>query len=196
MEISTHATLKNVLQTPTTNNQVTSLAEQQQFNATLQASLTDQPQQITIQSGDTLSALALKYHTTVANLAQINNIANPDLIYAGNHLTITSLDKPQASASQATNTPTASTSITTSQASPSTLNDDETSARAYIVSHESGGSYTARNGRYIGKYQLDRNYLNGDFSPANQEIVAQNYVMQRYGSWVNAMSHWKIHHWY
>lgn len=37
----------------------------------------------TIQWGDTLSALALKYHTTVATLAQINNIPNPDVIKAG-----------------------------------------------------------------------------------------------------------------
>lgn len=38
---------------------------------------------IIIQKGDTLSMLAAEYNTTVAELARINNIANPNLIYAG-----------------------------------------------------------------------------------------------------------------
>ncbi len=33
--------------------------------------------------GDTLSGIALRYHTTVAHLAAVNGIANPNLIYAG-----------------------------------------------------------------------------------------------------------------
>lgn len=36
-----------------------------------------------IKSGDTLSALAARYHTSVGTLAKLNNIKNPDLIYAG-----------------------------------------------------------------------------------------------------------------
>lgn len=43
---------------------------------------------ITIKWGDTLWALAIKYNTTVAELARINNIANPNLIYAGNKLKV------------------------------------------------------------------------------------------------------------
>ena len=38
---------------------------------------------ITIKWGDTLSALAIKYETTVSELASLNNIKNPNLIYAG-----------------------------------------------------------------------------------------------------------------
>lgn len=38
---------------------------------------------ITIRWGDTLSELAIKYNTTVAILVELNNISNPDLIYAG-----------------------------------------------------------------------------------------------------------------
>lgn len=42
-----------------------------------------------IQKGDTLSEIATKYETTVENLLEWNsNIANPDLIYAGDYLVI------------------------------------------------------------------------------------------------------------
>lgn len=41
-----------------------------------------------IKSGDTLSELALKYHTTVPVLCEINNIKNPNMIYAGNKIFI------------------------------------------------------------------------------------------------------------
>ncbi len=43
---------------------------------------------ITIQPGDTLWELAVLYGTTVENLAAWNNIANPNLIYAGEQLRI------------------------------------------------------------------------------------------------------------
>ena len=38
----------------------------------------------TVKKGDTLGAIALKYHTTVANLMALNpRITNANLIYAG-----------------------------------------------------------------------------------------------------------------
>ena len=45
-------------------------------------------QVITIKWGDTLWALSRKYGTTVEELARINNIKNPDLIYAGDTLKV------------------------------------------------------------------------------------------------------------
>ena len=42
----------------------------------------------TIQPGDTLSEIALRYGTTVSALAALNNIADPNLIYAGNTIRI------------------------------------------------------------------------------------------------------------
>lgn len=46
----------------------------------------------TIKTGDTLSAIASKYDTTVAVLVEINNISNPDLIYAGETILLSSDD--------------------------------------------------------------------------------------------------------
>lgn len=37
----------------------------------------------TVKKGDTLSKIANKYNTTVAQLVKLNNIKNPDLIYPG-----------------------------------------------------------------------------------------------------------------
>ena len=41
-----------------------------------------------IKQGDCLSVLAQRYHTTVKTLCELNNIKNPDKIYAGNKLLI------------------------------------------------------------------------------------------------------------
>ncbi len=46
--------------------------------------------EIIIQRGDTLTELAIKYNTTVARLVEMNNIANPNLIYAGATLIVPS----------------------------------------------------------------------------------------------------------
>lgn len=41
-----------------------------------------------VKRGDTLSEIALKYSTTVSNIASLNNIGNPNLIYPGQKLAI------------------------------------------------------------------------------------------------------------
>lgn len=70
------------------------------------------------------------------------------------------------------------------------------SSANYIASSESGGSYSARNGQYIGKYQLSASYLHGDYSPANQERVARQYAISRYGSWQAAANFHRTHGWW
>ncbi|MEL1196090.1 LysM domain-containing protein, partial [Staphylococcus epidermidis] len=40
------------------------------------------------------------------------------------------------------------------------------SSKEWIAQKESGGSYSARNGQLIGRYQLSASYLNGDYSAA------------------------------
>lgn len=77
-----------------------------------------------------------------------------------------------------------------------TISLSDSSARDWIAARESGGSYTATNGNYYGKYQLSRSYLHGDYSAANQDRVANQYVAAQYGSWQGAVNHWKEHGWY
>ena len=73
---------------------------------------------------------------------------------------------------------------------------DSSSAKEWIAQKESGGSYSATNHRYIGRYQLDSSYLGGDHSPENQERVADTYVAGRYGSWEAAQQFWLANGWY
>lgn len=75
-------------------------------------------------------------------------------------------------------------------------NSSEASAKEIIASRESGGSYTARSGRYYGRYQLDLSYLKGDLSVANQERTADKYVQNRYTTWTNALAHSDAYGWY
>lgn len=88
----------------------------------------------------------------------------------------------------------AQTQATTSYTS--NASGSEEAAKAWIAGRESGGSYSARNGQYIGKYQLSASYLGGDYSAANQERVADNYVKSRYGSWTGAQKFWQTNGWY
>ena len=78
----------------------------------------------------------------------------------------------------------------------SSVSGSEAEAKEWIAQKESGGSYTATNGRYIGRYQLTDSYLNGDHSVENQERVADAYVAGRYGSWTAAKNFWLNNGWY
>lgn len=72
----------------------------------------------------------------------------------------------------------------------------EAAAKEWIAQRESGGDYNATNGRYIGRYQLDSSYLDGDYSEENQEAAASRYIEDRYGSWSAAKEHWEANGWY
>ena len=163
----------------------------QQFSNTLK--------KIQVKYGDTVSELAEQYGTTTDAIVQANNLRDPNFILAGQNLVIPAQGQSVQAVSQAqTVESTGSSSSSESEVSAVGTGESsaEASARAWIVQRESGGDYNARNGKYIGKYQLDRSYLNGDYSPANQEKTAERYVKQRYGSWVNAQKHWQTHNWY
>lgn len=48
----------------------------------------NEPVYYTIKWGDTLSEIAVMFNTTVVRLCELNNISNPDLIYAGNTIRV------------------------------------------------------------------------------------------------------------
>ena len=172
----------------------------------------------TVQAGDTLSSISYKLGRNldfVDQLAQNNNIADKNLIFVGQQLTIK--DDGEVVVNDQNNQPTAVAQVQTqpaaqttaaaqsaaSQAPASTQSmytsavaGSDAAAKAWIAARESGGSYTAQNGQYYGKYQLSSSYLNGDYSATNQERVADNYVASRYGSWTAAQQFWQGHGWY
>ena len=136
----------------------------------------------TVKSGDTLSEIALTYNTTVEKLAEQNKITNPDFIHVGQAIELGEVIKVATSAQPAQETKTATTPETTTTSSySSNLSAEDTAAKEWIAQKESGGSYDAQNGIYIGRYQLTNTYLNGDYSIENQERVADAYVAGRYG---------------
>ena len=169
----------------------------------------------TVQSGDTLSGISYKFakdNSMVNDLAKKNNIQDINKIYVGQKLIIKGDGEIQeykaqnaANANvadnntQATQQQAAQPQQAQSQASQSYTSNasgSEAAAKAWIAARESGGNYGATNGQYIGKYQLSASYLNGDYSAANQERVADQYVASRYGSWQNAQAHWQANGWY
>ena len=178
----------------------------------------------TVKPGDTLSEIAEKYNTTVEKLAEKNNIKEIHLIYVDQVLVIEGTASSTATATSATTyeapvateetseattyeevaetttyeapAATASTSYEEESYTASTVSGSEAEAKEWIAQKESGGSYTATNGRYIGRYQLTDSYLNGDYSAENQERVADAYVAGRYGSWTAAKNFWLNNGWY
>ena len=179
---------------------------------------------VTVKAGDTVSELAQKYNTTVNTIQQLNNLSNPNLIFVGQQLKVNNDNNGQAVAQQNTNNNAQAAQQSTSQNTQaqastqqaaqqqsasqntqaqasnnnysSSVSGNDAAAKAWIAQHESSNNYNARNGQYIGKYQLSASYLNGDYSPANQERVADQYVAQRYGSWTNAQRFWEANGWY
>lgn len=163
---------------------------------------------VTVKQGDSVWSLANKYDSSINAIEKANSLNN-DLIYVGQTLNVpnsTQAATTQAATTQAASvannmyshtTSQATTNTTTSTASASTgVSGSEASAKAWIANKESSGSYSARNGQYVGKYQLSSSYLNGDYSAANQEKVANSYVNSRYGSWSAAQAFWQSHGWY
>lgn len=172
----------------------------------------------TVQAGDTLSSISYKLGRNldfVDQLAQNNNIADKNLIFVGQQLTIkddgevvvNDQNGQQTAVTQVQTQPAAQTTaaaqsaasqapVSTQSTYTSAVAGSDAAAKAWIAARESGGSYTAQNGQYYGKYQLSSSYLNGDYSAANQERVADNYVASRYGSWTAAQQFWQGHGWY
>ena len=150
----------------------------------------------TVKSGDTLSAIAKEKNTTVDAIAKKNKISNVNLITVGQVLEIED-DKATTNTTEQATTSKANTGQATTTVSASDgLSAEDVVAKEWIAQKESSGSYTAQNGQYYGRYQLSLSYLNGDLSPENQEKVANQYVVNRYGSWSAAKNFWLANGWY
>ena len=145
----------------------------------------------TVKSGDTLSAIAKEKNTTVDAIAQKNKISNVNLITVGQVLEIED-DKATTNTTEQATTSKATTTVSASDG----LSAEDAAAKEWIAQKESSGSYKAQNGQYYGRYQLSLSYLNGDLSPENQEKVANQYVVNRYGSWSAAKNFWLANGWY
>mgnify|MGYP002581131966 FL=1 len=150
----------------------------------------------TVKSGDTLSAIAKEKNTTVDAIAKKNKISNVNLISVGQVLEIEDANTTQKTTEQATTSKTDTTQATTTVSASDGLSAEDAAAKEWIAQKESSGSYTAQNGQYYGRYQLTITYLNGDLSPANQEKVSNQYVVNRYGSWSAAKNFWLANGWY
>lgn len=174
----------------------------------------------TVQSGDTLSKISIKFagdNSLVHSIASENNISNVDMIFEGQNLTIDTDAKGNTTVApvqeQAAPAPAQQAPVQEAPAQPAPAPVQQaqqpaapaaeasapastSSAKEWIAQRESSGSYTATNGQYIGRYQLSASYLNGDYSAANQERVADQYVTSRYGSWEGAQAFWQANGWY
>lgn len=181
--------------------------------------------QVTVKKNDTLSGIAAQSQTSVESLKEINHLANVDLIYPGQKLE-TSIEQPAKLIKKAkpikpgtakeevpVSTPAKENVAKPVQApaqqeQPAQVQEqpqpvqqntpqvNDNSATQQIVQAESGGSYTAQNGRFYGRYQLDINYLGGDLSPQHQDQVFQQYVNERYGGVEQALAFRQQHGWY
>ncbi|MDY3602957.1 LysM peptidoglycan-binding domain-containing protein [Enterococcus faecium] len=172
----------------------------------------------------TISQKYVGDNSLINAIAESNSISDINLIYSGQQLTIPTEGSAQAAAEpqaavqeapvqaepvqaeqpvvqETVQTETQAAPVAETQAAPAVTETTATpastsSAKEWIAQKESSGSYTATNGRYIGRYQLDSSYLNGDYSAANQERVAEQYVASRYGSWEAAKAFWEANGWY
>lgn len=150
----------------------------------------------TVKSGDTLSAIAKEKNTTIDAIAKKNKISNMNLITVGQVLEIEDVNATNKTSEQATTSKTDTTQATATFSASDGLSAEDAVAKEWIAQKESSGSYTAQNGQYYGRYQLSLSYLNGDLSPENQEKVANQYVVNRYGSWSAAKNFWLANGWY
>jgi len=150
----------------------------------------------TVKSGDTLSAIAKEKNTTVDAIAKKNKISNVNLITVGQVLEIEDEKATTNTTEQAATSKANTTQTTTTVSASDGLSAEDAVAKEWIAQKESSGSYTAQNGQYYGRYQLSLSYLNGDLSEANQEKVANQYVVNRYGSWSATKNFWLANGWY
>lgn len=146
----------------------------------------------------TTTVQAAKPVTPVATSAPAQPVATKVTNQASSQTnsTVPQYHVAQAAAQPANTVNTTNNNTNGGSSNSDNLSGSEQAAKDWIMQRESGGNYNARNGQYVGAFQLSSSYLNGDYSPANQNRVADQYVTQRYGSWTAAKAHWEANNWY
>lgn len=161
-----------------------------------------------VEAGDTLSGIGTKYgldYVALHNM-NLNTVTDPHLIFVDQEILISGdvvapvvpvvvADEKISATDEYVAEVVVEEYVETPVAefAPS----DSNAAKEWIAQKESSGSYTAVNGQYYGRYQLNPSlYVGYDTTPAGQEAAADAYVANRYGSWEAAQAFWMANGWY
>ncbi|MFD2728648.1 LysM peptidoglycan-binding domain-containing protein [Enterococcus camelliae] len=115
----------------------------------------------TVKAGDTLSSIATKYQTTVANLVKVNGISNPNLIIVGQTLTV-------GGNTTSTSTTTSATTQATTATSTTTVSSSYT-----VKSGDTVGSIASRYGVSVSDIQKWNNLSNVNLIFIGQKLAIQ-----------------------
>lgn len=177
----------------------------------------------TIKYGDTLGVIGKASGLSVKELASINDIDNVDFILPGNKVSFeedesgnidsvsitneqeevlveeTVTEEPVVTAPVAEEVPYSAPEYVEEEEetyAPQASTSSEQEAKEWIIQKESNGNPQARNGQYYGLFQLGDHLIEDGASVQEQHAVANNYVNERYGSWVGAKQAWQQKGWY
>lgn len=176
----------------------------------------------TIKYGDTLGVIGKASGLGVNELASINDIDNVDFILPGNKVSFeedesgnidsvsitneqeevlveeTVTEEPVVTAPVAEEVPYSTPEYVEEEETyaPQASTSSEQEAKEWIIQKESNGNPQARNGQYYGLFQLGDHLIEDGASVQEQHAVANNYVNERYGSWVGAKQAWQQKGWY
>lgn len=177
----------------------------------------------TIKYGDTLGVIGKASGLSVKELASINDIDNVDFILPGNKVSFeedesgnidsvsitneqeevlveeTVTEEPVVTAPVAEEVPYSTPEYVEEEEetyAPQASTSSEQEAKEWIIQKESNGNPQARNGQYYGLFQLGDHLIEDGASVQEQHAVANNYVNERYGSWVGAKQAWQQKGWY
>lgn len=177
----------------------------------------------TIKYGDTLGVIGKASGLSVKELASINDIDNVDFILPGNKVSFeedesgnidsvsitneqeevlveeTVTEEPVVTAPVAEEVPYTIPEYVEEEEetyAPQASTSSEQEAKEWIIQKESNGNPQARNGQYYGLFQLGDHLIEDGASVQEQHAVANNYVNERYGSWVGAKQAWQQKGWY
>jgi LysM repeat protein len=156
-----------------------------------------------VQSGDTLSEIALANNTTVDALTSLNNITDANLIFvnqdielgdstASSEAVVTSDVADAASSVAVASVATSEVATTTVTTESGTVYEQFIAAGGtdalwnYIVLPESGGNPDASNGLYHGLGQTNQSWGYGTVAEQTAGMLA--YAVNRYGSVDNAIA--------